>query len=181
MKDITAELYAEPVLPDVLKPGLKIVFCGTAVGTVSAKRGAYYAHPQNKFWRVLHSVRLTPRLVTPEEYRVVLQWGLGLTDIAKQVSGMDRELPTGALGLEACAALTDKIREAQLKILAFTSLTGGRRWLGRTAGFGDSGERIGRTRVWLLPSPSPTAGWNWDEAWWRKLAEEARGTDDAGG
>ena len=60
------------VLPNVIKPGLKIVFCGTAVGTVSAKR-SYYAHPQNKFWRVLHAVGLTPRLVTPEDYRVVLQ------------------------------------------------------------------------------------------------------------
>ena len=161
------------VLPDVLRPGLKIVFCGTAAGTVSARLGAYYAHPQNKFWRVLYAIGLTPRLVRPEEYPQLPDWGLGLTDIAKHVSGMDRELPTGALGDQACAALTVKIGAAQPKLLAFTSLTAGRRWLGRAAGFGDTGERIGRTRVWLLPSPSPTAGWNWDEAWWRKLADEA--------
>jgi double-stranded uracil-DNA glycosylase len=168
-------LISPHVLPDVLAPGLKIVFCGTAVGTVSARLGAYYAHPQNKFWRVLHAVGLTPRLIRPEEYPELPQWGLGLTDIAKHVSGMDRELPAGALGIEACAALTAKISEAQPKILAFTSLTGGRRWLGRAAGFGDSGARIGATRVWLLPSPSPTAGWNFDESWWRRLAEEAGG------
>jgi double-stranded uracil-DNA glycosylase len=168
-------LEAKPhVLPDVLKPGLKIVFCGTAAGTVSAKRGAYYAHPQNRFWRVLHAVGLTPRLVAPEEYRIVRQWGIGLTDIAKHASGMDAELPAGALGKEACAALTAKIIEAQPKFLAFTSLTAGRRWLGRPGGLGDSGERIGKTHVWLLPSPSPTAGYRWDESWWRKLAEEAR-------
>jgi double-stranded uracil-DNA glycosylase len=163
------------VLPDVLLPDLRIVFCGTAAGTVSAARGAYYAHPQNKFWRVLHTVGLTPRLLRPEEYRELPQWGLGLTDIAKHVSGMDRGLPAGALGSEACAALTAKIRAAEPRLLAFTSLTAGRRYLGRTAGPGDSGERIGRTRVWLLPSPSPTAGWNWDEKWWRELAEDARG------
>jgi TDG/mug DNA glycosylase family protein len=162
------------VLPDVLRPGLRIVFCGTAAGTVSAARGAYYAHPQNKFWRVLYEVRLTPRLVSPEDYPELPNWGLGLTDIAKHVSGMDRELPAGALGDEARAALTAKIGAAQPKMLALTSLTAGRRWLGRTAGFGDGGRRIGETRVWLLPSPSPTAGWNWDETWWRKLAEAAR-------
>jgi double-stranded uracil-DNA glycosylase len=162
------------VLPDVLEPGLRVVFCGTAAGTVSAARGAYYAHPQNKFWRVLHAVGLTPRLVKPEEYLELPRWGLGLTDIAKYVSGMDRELPAGVLGREACAALTARIEAAQPAVLAFTSLNGGRRWLGRSAGFGDSGARIGATRVWLLPSPSPTAGWNWDESWWRKLAEEAR-------
>ncbi len=162
------------VLPDVLRPGLKIVFCGTAAGTVSAARGAYYAHPQNKFWRVLFAVGLTPRLVRPEDYAELPQWGLGLTDIAKHVSGMDRELPPGALGDEACAALAAKISEIQPALLAFTSLNAGRRYLGRAAGFGDSGRRIGATRVWLLPSPSPTAGWNWNEAWWRSLAEQSR-------
>ena len=35
------------ILPDVLAPGLDIVFCGTAVGNVSAQRGVYYAGPGN--------------------------------------------------------------------------------------------------------------------------------------
>jgi len=142
---------------------------------VSAARGAYYAHPQNKFWRILFDVGLTPRLIKPEEYARVLEFGIGLTDIAKHVSGMDRELPAGSLGDEACAALTAKIKAAEPKLIAFTSLTAGRRYLGRAAGFGDSGHRIGVTRVWLLPSPSPTAGWNWaaHAHWWGRLAEEA--------
>jgi double-stranded uracil-DNA glycosylase len=172
--DQTPPPSAPHVLPDVLTTGLRIVFCGTAAGTVSAARGAYYAHPQNKFWRVLHAVRLTPRRLRPEEYAELPRWGLGLTDIAKHVSGMDRELPRGSLGRDACAALEAKIGAAAPKFIAFTSLTGGRRYLGRAAGFGEQPERIGATRVWLLPSPSPTAGWNWDEAWWRRLAEEAR-------
>lgn len=160
------------VLPDLLRPGLAVVFCGTAAGKASAARSAYYAHPQNKFWRILHDIRLTPRLLRPEEYAELTRWGFGLTDIAKHVSGMDRELPLGALGREACTTLEAKIREVEPKMLAFTSLNAGRRFLGRAAGLGDSGERIGATRIWLLPSPSPTAGWNWDAAWWRKLAEE---------
>jgi TDG/mug DNA glycosylase family protein len=44
-----------PVLPDLLRPGLRIVFCGTAAGTVSAARGVYYAHPQNRFWSALYA------------------------------------------------------------------------------------------------------------------------------
>jgi double-stranded uracil-DNA glycosylase len=165
-----------PVLPDVLAPGLRIVFCGTAVGTVSAARGAYYAHPQNRFWPALHGVGLTPRLVRPEEFAELPKWGLGLTDIAKSVSGMDRQLPPGALGRHACAELRVKIEKFEPDHLAFTSLTAGRRFLGRVAGFGEQPNRIGRTRVWLLPSPSPTAGWNWGrhKHWWRTLADEAR-------
>jgi TDG/mug DNA glycosylase family protein len=165
-----------PVLPDLLRPGLRIVFCGTAAGTVSAARGAYYAHPQNRFWSALHASGLTPRLLQPEEFAQLPQWGLGLTDIAKHVSGMDRELPPGALGRQACAELKAKIEAAEPKLLAFTSLAAGRRYLGRPAGFGEQPERIGGTRVWLLPSPSPAAGWNWDrhKHWWRTLANEAR-------
>ena len=72
-----------PVLPDLLRPGLRIVFCGTAAGTVSAARGAYYAHPQNRFWSALHAAGLTPRQLRPEEFGLLPQWGLGLTDIAK--------------------------------------------------------------------------------------------------
>jgi double-stranded uracil-DNA glycosylase len=166
-----------PVLPDLLRPGLRIVFCGTAAGTVSAARGAYYAHPQNRFWSALHAVGLTPRQLRPEEFGLLPKWGLGLTDIAKNVSGMDRELPPGALGRQACAELRAKIEAAEPELLAFTSLAAGRRYLGRAAGFGEQPERIGRTRLWLLPSPSPTAGWNWarHEHWWRTLAAEAGG------
>jgi TDG/mug DNA glycosylase family protein len=44
------------VFPDLLAPNLSIVFCGTAVGNVSAQRGAYYAGPRNMFWPTLHNV-----------------------------------------------------------------------------------------------------------------------------
>src|SRR5574340_254498 len=138
MRDVTSG--PAHVLPDLLRPGLRIVFCGTAAGTVSAARGAYYAHPQNRFWPTLHAVGLTPRLMRPEEYPELPRWGLGLTDIAKHVSGMDRELPPGALGAKACAALETKIEAAAPRWLAFTSLAAGRRYLGRAASFGEQPE-----------------------------------------
>jgi len=161
------------VLPDVLAPDLRIVFCGTAAGTVSAARGAYYAHPQNKFWRALHAAGLTPRLLAPAEYPLMPSFGLGLTDIAKTVSGMDKELPAGALGRLACEAMRARIERFEPAILAFTSLTAGRRFLRHDATFGPQEERIGQTRLFVLPSPSPAAGWNWDERWWRSLSDAA--------
>ncbi len=89
---------------------------------------------------------------------------------------MDHELPPGALGREACAALEARITAAEPEWLAFTSLNAGRRYLVRGAGFGEQLKRIARTRLWVLTSPSPTAGWNWEsnKRWWRMLAEEAR-------
>jgi len=163
------------ILPDVLAPGLRIVFCGTAAGTESARQQAYYAHPQNRFWRALHEAGLTPRRLAPAEYPLMPSFGLGLTDIAKHVSGMDRELPAGALGRDPCTALRAKIEAHAPAVLAFTSLTAGRRFLGRAdAGFGPQPQRIGPTTIWVLPSPSPTATWNWDFAIWAALAQAAK-------
>lgn len=55
------------VLPDLLRPGLDVVFCGTAVATASAQRGHYYAGPGNRFWQLLHESGLTTTLLTPED------------------------------------------------------------------------------------------------------------------
>ena len=165
------------VLPDVLVSGLRVVFCGTAAGTESARQQAYYAHPQNRFWRALYEAGLTPRLMKPAEYPLMPGFGLGLTDVAKYASGMDRELPRGALGREAQAILARKIEFFAPALLAFTSLTGARRFLGRAdVRFGEQPERIGETRVWALPSPSPTAGWNFDIGPWKALGEAAKRT-----
>ena len=164
----------DPILPDLLEPGLRLVFCGTAPGTVSAQRKQYYAHPQNKFWRTLHAVGLTPRLLDPSQYAQLLNYRIGLTDIAKHVSGMDNQLPPGSLGRIATLALRERIAEFEPNILAFTSLTGGRRVLGSDAQFGEQPDRIGRTRIWVLPSPSPAAHWNWNEFVWRALAQRVR-------
>lgn len=163
-----------PVLPDLLRPGLDLVFCGTAAGTMSAAKGQYYAHPQNKFWRTLHAVGLTPRLLKPAEYRSLPDWRIGLTDLAKHVWGMDSQLPSGSLGRDAVSALRTRIAKYRPAILAFTSLTGGRKFAGPKARFGEQPETLGATRIWILPSPSPAAHWNWDEAIWRALADEVR-------
>src|ERR1700689_3270987 len=94
-----------PILPDLLRPKLAVVFCGTAPGHVSAAAGHYYAHPQNRFLRTLYAVGLTPRLLTPDEFKELPDWGIGLTDIAKHGSGMDKELPKQSLGPAAILSL----------------------------------------------------------------------------
>ena len=78
------------VLSDLLQHSLRIVLCGTAAGTTSAAERAYYAHRQNKFWKILHETRLTPEPLQPHQYRSLLQHGIGLTDLVKAGAGMDR-------------------------------------------------------------------------------------------
>lgn len=165
------------VLPDRLRPGLKLVFCGTAAGRRSALARAYYAHSQNKFWSTLHQVGLTPHLFQPHDYEKLWELGIGLTDIAKHVYGMDHQLPRDALGDEAVAALKARIRKVRPAILAFTSLNGGRKVMGAKAVAGEQPETLGGTRVFVLPSPSPLAANHWDIGPWRDLAKAVRMLD----
>jgi TDG/mug DNA glycosylase family protein len=92
------------VLPDVLGPGLKVVFCGSAVGSASARVGAYYAGPGNKFWPTLQRIGLTPRRLAPAEFRSVVAFGIGLTDLCKSLSGADRALTASADDVAGLAA-----------------------------------------------------------------------------
>ncbi len=159
------------VLPERLRPGLDLVFCGTAAGRQSALQRAYYAHAQNKFWRTLHKVGLTPRLIAPKEYEALDALGIGLTDIAKFASGMDHQLPRHSLGPKAARDLRQRIEQIGPRFLAFTSLNAGRKVMGPKAQAGEQPERIGATRVWILPSPSPLASNHWDIGPWQALAK----------
>ncbi len=161
-------------VPDLLAPGLKVVFCGTALGRVSAERQAYYANPGNFFWRTLHNTGLTPEPIKPQDYAVLLDYGIGLTDLSKTHFGNDNQLPADALDAEV---LREKIRQYQPKILAFTSKTGASVFLGRPTGsipLGFQPEQVGDTRIYVLPSPSGQARIFWSQQAWQDLADAVK-------
>lgn len=160
-----------PILPDLLRPGLSIVFCGMAPSAESARRRAYYAHPGNRFWRTLHETGLTPRLLAPEEFRLLLQSSIGFTDVNKTESGRDHALSKQALDP---AAVRAKIAKFQPRFLACTSKTAGRLVLGRACDYGLQAETIGITKIFVLPSTSGAAVRYWDIGPWRALAKAVR-------
>ncbi|MGH8165017.1 MAG: mismatch-specific DNA-glycosylase, partial [Rhodanobacteraceae bacterium] len=162
------------VLPDVLAPNLRVVFCGTAPGTRSARERAYYAHPGNYFWRTLFEIGLTPRRLQPAQFRDVLEYGIGLTDVAKRHYGADHELPRDAFD---AIALRRKLARYKPGIVAFTSKNAARAGLGTKAAsfeYGELDTLIANSRVFVLPSPSGQARGFWDIGPWRELAEAAR-------
>jgi len=160
-------LSDRPILPDVLRPGLRLVFCGTAAGKRSAQEGAYYAHPGNMFWRALFQAGLTPRLLAPQEFPLLPEFGIGLTDLAKRHVGNDDELPRDAFDVPALLA---KIENHAPAVLAFTSKHGARAVLGADVRYGLQDRAFGATKVFVLPSPSGQARGHWDLAHWIALA-----------
>ena len=160
------------ILPDVLGPGLDIVFCGSAAGAASARAGAYYAGPGNRFWPTLHRVGLTPRLLAPAEFRTVRQYGIGLTDLCKTESGADSSLSREA---DDAAALAAKIARHRPAVLAFNGKRAARVFLdAASVDYGAQPRRLGGTAIHVLPSTSGAARRWWDEAFWRRVAHAAR-------
>lgn len=157
------------VLPDLLAEDLDIVFCGTAAGKASAAAGAYYAHPQNRFWRALHQSGLTDRQLKPEEFPVLLDMGVGLTDLAKKVAGNDDEVHPRHFDIEGLKAKIECYRPA---LVAFTSKNAGRAFLRvRRVDYGlQKGVMVGATRLFVLPSPSGQAVGHWSLEPWLELA-----------
>jgi TDG/mug DNA glycosylase family protein len=119
------------------------VFCGTALGTVAARKRAYYAGPGNAFYRTLWEVGLTPRRLQPAESEELLDYGIGLTDICKTRSGSDQEVGRGGFGERGVWA-SGRLRAA--------------------------GGALAGVRAFVLPSTSGAARCYWDIAYWRELA-----------
>ena len=158
-----------PILDDVLEYGLEVVFCGTAAGFEAARRQAYYAGPGNRFWATLHAVGFTDRLLAPEEFRTVLAYGLGLTDLVKNVAGNDRNLRPSDFDV---AQLKKEILKYQPRFLAFVGKRAATEFLGRKVEYGlqPKEDMVNATSLFVLPAPGGAARRYWNEGPWRELA-----------
>jgi TDG/mug DNA glycosylase family protein len=155
------------VLPDILTPDLRVVFCGTAAGTASARAKAYYAGPGNRFWPTLEAVGLTPVRLEPEEFGRLPEFGIGLTDICKVLHGSDEEVGTVEFDVDG---LRERVAAAEPAYLAFNGKNSARGALERDVAYGLQEEQIGGAAVWVLPSTSGAARRYWDVGPWQELA-----------
>jgi double-stranded uracil-DNA glycosylase len=147
-----------PILPDLLQSGLGIVFCGTAVSTRSAQIGAYYAGPGNQFWIVLHAIGLTPRLLMPQEYPMLTEFGIGLTDVVKERFGMDHQLQTSDFDP---VAVQRKIEQFAPRSVAFNGKRAASAFYGLKdtvqLAYGRQAELFATSVIFVLPSTSAAA------------------------
>lgn len=167
--------HAEQVLPDLLRDDLDIVFCGTQAGTASAQRRAYYAGPGNRFWTVLYDAGLIPARLRPENYRRLLEFRIGLTDVAKRTYGPDADLRRDHFDVEAFRA---KIERHRPRVIAFNGKKAAWAAIGFPTGslrYGQQDAMIGASAVFVLPSTSGAANGFWDAGPWRALSAYARG------
>ncbi len=159
------------VLPDLFAPNLRILFTGTAVGSASARAGAYYAGPGNAFWQTLHAVGLTPRQLAPSEFGTLLEFGIGLTDVCKVASGSDQEVGGDRFDVPRFLALVEANRP---RIVAFDGKRSAGVVLDRPVSYGHQPDQLAGAALWVLPSTSAAVRGYWDISIWQQLSDDAR-------
>ena len=146
------------VVPDLLPgkgdPPLRVLFCGINPGLVTAITGHHFGRPGNRFWPALHGAGFTPRLLSPAEQDELRGLGLGITNVVARTTARADELSDGELraGGERLRALVERTRP---RWLAIAGVGAYRTAFARPkAAIGPQEERLGETRVWVLPNPS---------------------------
>ena len=155
-KPTKAELLAskDKSIPDVIAPGLRVLFCGINPGLYSGATGHHFARPGNRFWPALYASGFTDRLLSPYEEQELLKNGYGITNVVNRATATAAELSSEELvaGGQRLLATARRFRPRYIAVLGVTAY---RAAFGRPkAGFGQQDERIAESIVWVLPNPS---------------------------
>jgi TDG/mug DNA glycosylase family protein len=141
-------------VPDVIAPGLRVLFCGINPGLYTAAVGHHFARPGNRFWPALFAAGFTDRLVSPFDERELLQLGYGVTNVVMRASATADQLNREELEAGG-KRLKTKVKRYGPVFLAVLGLGAYRAaWKQPKAVIGRQEETIGKTVVWVLPNPS---------------------------
>jgi double-stranded uracil-DNA glycosylase len=162
----------ESAIPDVLGPGLRVVFCGINPGRVSAAAQAHFANPRNDFWRLLHAAGFTPRLLEPAEQFELLTYGIGVTNAAARTTPGSGDLRKAdfAGAAERLERIAQELKPAWIGFVGKEAYRGA---FNERPQLGEEDRRVAETRLFVLPSTSPAnAAVPWDERlrWFEELS-----------
>jgi double-stranded uracil-DNA glycosylase len=142
------------LVPDLIAPGLAVLFCGINPSLYSAAVGHHFARPGNRFWKVLQRAGFTERVLRPEEDASLLELGIGLTNVFHRATAAASEVSTASFLLGA-RALERKVRRYRPRYVAFLGLTAYGVVTGsKRVEVGLQPAPFAGRRAWALPNPS---------------------------
>ena len=145
---------ADRTIPDVAGPGLRVLFAGINPGLYSAATGYHFARPGNRFWPALHLAGFTDRVLRPHEQRLLLSYGLGITNVVSRATARADELGPEEIrvGGRALAAKVARLRPEWLAVVGITVYRTA--FTQPAAAAGPQPETLAGARLWVLPNPS---------------------------
>lgn len=152
--------YEGTSVPDLVGPGLKLLFVGINPGLWTAATQTHFAHPGNRFYPALRLAGIVDREIsradgmTDDDRAYLISRGIGNTNLVTRATVRADELSAaelraGRLRLEAFVA------EHRPAVVAIAGITAYRTAFGRPkAKLGEQPEAIGDARLWVVPNPS---------------------------
>lgn len=141
-------------VPDVIAPGLRVLFCGINPGLYTAAVGHHFARPGNRFWPALHQSGFTKRLLSPFEEDELLKSGLGVSNVVARATATAAELTPGDF-VRGGRILAARIQRFQPRVVAILGVGAYRTAFAHPkAVIGEQDETLAGARVWVLPNPS---------------------------
>jgi len=141
-------------VPDVIAPGLRVLFVGINPSLYSAAVGHHFARPGNRFWPALHRSGFTQRLFSPFEGRELLRAGCGITNFVSRATAAAADLTRSEI-IDGGHRLQAKVRRYRPYCIAVLGIEAYRTAFGQSrAATGPQPHALDNTMVWLLPNPS---------------------------
>jgi double-stranded uracil-DNA glycosylase len=154
------ESFAGTTVPDLLGPGLRLLFVGINPGLWTAATQTHFAHPGNRFYPALLLGGVIDRPIdrgtgfTDDDRDYLVRRGIGITNLAKRATAKASELTADELrrGGEALRAL---VCDRTPAVVAVAGVTAFRTAFGNTkVALGEQPEGFEGARLWVVPNPS---------------------------
>ena len=155
-KPTKAEIAAAAgtTVPDIIAPGLRVLFVGINPSLYSGAVGHHFARPGNRFWPVLHLAGFTPSLMSCFDEQQLLEFGLGVTNFVERATATAEELSAEELR-DGAKRLGQKVCRCQPAYVAVVGVSAYRIGFGRAkASVGLQPDDVCDSKVWVLPNPS---------------------------
>ncbi len=152
--------FRDAVVPDLIGPGLKLLFVGINPGLWTAATSTHFAHPGNRFYPALFLGGVIEREIdrgtgmTDADRQHLIDRGIGITNVVERATAKASELTTAELR-EGGERLRRTVRETRPAVVAIAGITAYRTaFHDRHAVAGRQPERFEGTELWIVPNPS---------------------------
>jgi G:T/U mismatch-specific DNA glycosylase len=154
------ESFRDATVPDLVGPGLKLLFVGINPGLWTAATKTHFAHPGNRFYPALLLGGVIEREIdrgsgmSDDDRHHLIERGIGITNVVHRATAKASELTAAELRAGG-QELQRFVREHHPAVVAIAGITAYRTAFGdRTAVMGRQPQPFEGSELWIVPNPS---------------------------
>lgn len=154
------ESYRDRSVPDLVGPGLRLLFVGINPGLWTAATGTHFAHPGNRFYPALVAAGILDRApdfvngMSDDDRGMFHAAGIGISNLVHRATVRADELGRDELR-EGAERLAADVARWRPRVVAIVGITAYRIGFARPkASSGRQEETLSGAELWVVPNPS---------------------------